>query len=495
MEIMIVISLISILTASGGFYAFTQIRKGYDAKRKFHLSEFAKAFENYYNDHECYPSTNEWDDAVCDSSNSFLLSYQKMFFCDPEFHSKYVYIPTDKNGNLCEGSCGQCYGYRLYAVLSNKSDPSIAGVGCNNPNGCGYTDEKGRNVNYGVASGDSVSSKLALLKGDEYTDLTRNIVFNLTTTPAPAQSHVKSLDRPPAEPQIIKKILVLDYNPIVKDGKTLRNYKNWPDPLSLEKKFIEDIASASGKFLKYEISTRVDNIDEFPAKDDGYIYSDEEYLALLNNQQADFVSDAAVNYLPIIEKYDLCSKSNAGQINEVWIWSGPEFGFYPVVEAGDEAKYIGSPPITDSTCTNKLTLMSFRYDQDLTSMIKIYGLRTENVLSNIFNEYLLAGVGPTTDWGKFTKLEAWFKNESVCGLPAFPPNAYQAGDFSNSNSIQNSCDNWIFYPILANTTTNISCAKWGCNKYGYLLWWFSHLPRIAGSTDGFLNNWWKYIIN
>jgi hypothetical protein len=25
------------------------------------------------------------------------------------------------------------------------------------------------------------------------------------------------------------------------------------------------------------------------------------------------------------------------------------------------------------------------------------------------------------------------------------------------------------------------------------IWWFSHIPKIPGETDGISNNWWEYI--
>ena len=26
-------------------------------------------------------------------------------------------------------------------------------------------------------------------------------------------------------------------------------------------------------------------------------------------------------------------------------------------------------------------------------------------------------------------------------------------------------------------------------------WWLNHLPKALGQTDGFHNNWWRYVID
>ena len=30
---------------------------------------------------------------------------------------------------------------------------------------------------------------------------------------------------------------------------------------------------------------------------------------------------------------------------------------------------------------------------------------------------------------------------------------------------------------------------------GHHLWWMTRIPHRAGTTDGFYNNWWQYIVN
>ena len=37
---------------------------------------------------------------------------------------------------------------------------------------------------------------------------------------------------------------------------------------------------------------------------------------------------------------------------------------------------------------------------------------------------------------------------------------------------------------------------WGRPHHlNYMKWWLGHLPRNAGTHQGFYNNWWRYIVD
>jgi hypothetical protein len=57
-------------------------------------------------------------------------------------------------------------------------------------------------------------------------------------------------------------------------------------------------------------------------------------------------------------------------------------------------------------------------------------------------------------------------------------------------------DNWLNYPDLTGVKKPVNCDTWGKPYHlNYQKWWLSHLPRNAGTTDGFYNNWWHYIVD
>lgn len=118
---------ILILTA---FKPRSQMAKARDARRKSDLAKLENLLEDYYNDHNCYPS----------SLNDLVLE-------------KYIdQLPTDpETGDVYEYYFSGCQIYRVYVKLEYKEDPAIADVGC--LYGCGPGGNSGTcEYNYGTCS-------------------------------------------------------------------------------------------------------------------------------------------------------------------------------------------------------------------------------------------------------------------------------------------------------------------------------------------------------
>src|SRR3989344_7424239 len=77
---------------------------------------------------------------------------------------------------------------------------------------------------------------------------------------------------------IDRKVLVIDFDPILEDQGNLRltKYKNWADPITLENEYSQNISIASGGLVTYQVVER-QIIDDFPQKLDGFDYSDTTY--------------------------------------------------------------------------------------------------------------------------------------------------------------------------------------------------------------------------
>lgn len=118
-----VIALLAVLL----LYAFqpqTQVTRSQDAKRKADLSKLTNILEDYYNDHNCYPTT----------LNDLVPDYINPLPRDPETGELYEYYPDG------------CQIYRVYVVLGYTEDPDIIEAGCEY--GCGPLCD----FNYGVCS-------------------------------------------------------------------------------------------------------------------------------------------------------------------------------------------------------------------------------------------------------------------------------------------------------------------------------------------------------
>ncbi len=137
-ETIIVMAIIALLLIAFLVMLFDQLPKSRDAKRKSDLNLIQTAFEDYYNDNECYPPTGSLDN--CGSED--LRPYLRNIPCDPMDEQPYQYQPA---GNVCAG-------YRIYTRLENN-DPIIDEIGCTG--GCGGGLDA--SYNYGVSSGMAVS--------------------------------------------------------------------------------------------------------------------------------------------------------------------------------------------------------------------------------------------------------------------------------------------------------------------------------------------------
>lgn len=141
-EILIVIALVALLSVLM-FAGFTrQMSRSRDAQRKDHLEDIRIAFEDYYNDNQCYPPLTALDECGSDE----LTPYLKEVPCDPLDRQEYVY--SSLGGDVCTG-------YRVLVRLENTNDPNIESMGCDATNGCYYADPA---YNFGIAMGDVLGS-------------------------------------------------------------------------------------------------------------------------------------------------------------------------------------------------------------------------------------------------------------------------------------------------------------------------------------------------
>ena len=76
-------------------------------------------------------------------------------------------------------------------------------------------------------------------------------------------------------------------------------------------------------------------------------------------------------------------------------------------------------------------------------------------------------------------------------------NAEPDTDYNRSSTwmASTSADDWYNFPNMTGSRTDNNCEAWGCDGYGYLKWWYDHMPHVAGVKNGLLNNWWRYVID
>jgi Tfp pilus assembly protein PilE len=132
-EILITVLLLSALIVTSYLAIPKLIEKAYDARRKADLNKIKTNLEIYYDFAKEFPATLPDCGQPLFYRTQILIS---SFPCDPVTKLPYYY--QTKSGNT--------QSFRLYAILANSQDVSIAKVGC--LGGCGSD----CNYNYGVSS-------------------------------------------------------------------------------------------------------------------------------------------------------------------------------------------------------------------------------------------------------------------------------------------------------------------------------------------------------
>ncbi|MFH2019361.1 MAG: type II secretion system protein [bacterium] len=113
-EVLIVVSILALLVVSLFASFAAQRKKAEDARIKADLESLRIAFEDYYNDHSCYPP-HEWfeDESDCGSNN--LQPYLASIPCNPKTGMPYVLEYPDP----------VCSAFKIYADLANLSDTAL----------------------------------------------------------------------------------------------------------------------------------------------------------------------------------------------------------------------------------------------------------------------------------------------------------------------------------------------------------------------------------
>lgn len=290
------------------------------------------------------------------------------------------------------------------------------------------------------------------------------------------------------------KVLVLNYDPIVKSegGKRLHEVCHWNDPHELAATYAADIKECSGGIVRYRIVRWVD-ADEYPVKKDGFSYTEESYLACRGNQKPWHQPDA-FDYRASIAKYHLAEMVDKGEVDEVWLFGAPYFGYYESCMAGKGAFWINGEPLPDVKCRRAFAIMGFNYERGVGEMLEDFGHRTESTMSRVFGGWE-AGKD-RNDWERFTLYEKVAPGRSACGSVHWAPNSAGDYDWGNKAKVWSTCDDWLTYPNMSGKKRLVDSSEWGGGDIrAHHKWWFEHLPKAAGRSDGKLRDWWLYIVD
>jgi len=297
---------------------------------------------------------------------------------------------------------------------------------------------------------------------------------------------------------ITRRVLVVIFEPHEPvSGAPLWQAAGYEDPDALTAAATEWWAETSDGRLEY-IVVETRRVDDFPVKADGFDYDYAGWQGVMADPETAHQPDQA-DYDAIIADADLCARANAGEVDELWLFGGPYFGFAESALAGPGAFPYNGPSFAENACARFLPIMGFNYERGLPELLHDFGHRAEATMTQVFGGW--AEDRTSHDWDRFGLVAAQSPSfgYSGCGSVHYPPNAAADYDYARAAPEASYCDAFLSYPALpadlAAATVPVSCEMWGCTEDGYLRYWFRHLPHAAGVTGGISNDWWAYFID
>ncbi|MBI3586589.1 MAG: T9SS type A sorting domain-containing protein [Ignavibacteriales bacterium] len=318
-------------------------------------------------------------------------------------------------------------------------------------------------------------------------------------------------------PMTIKVALVLQDPAIASQGyqRLHELFTGWKDPQLLSNKLVFHFKEATDSVVNFQFVETVNDGRLF-TRYYGNFLTVSQYYNLLKEpgwkslRAAEDSGQIRFDYREFVKFYHYDEKRNSGQIDEVWVFAAPFLGMYESQLLGPNAFWWNSPPIKDGTALTKLlSVMGLNYERGVDQAFHSFGHRTESALVQAYYQAQGRNWNPKssnpTPWDLFTRIEKDMPGQAHVGNVHFPPNGVRDYDYGNTTIVKSYAQNWFRYPYLFDQSAQVNIATWyynagdplaeGQDHLGYLRWWYNHLPRYVGVTDGVLNNWWHYVVD
>jgi len=317
-------------------------------------------------------------------------------------------------------------------------------------------------------------------------DLLTTINSFLSRAPYPKDS--------PSEPAQIsrRKVLLIIYDPVMDPatGIKLSQKMNWKNPTDLVTGFMADILEVSKGLVRYEIVKRID-VNEFPAKLDGFRYTPQSFIDVMTGASAPHMPQE-VDYNAIINKFNILQQVARNEIDEVWIFNFPNAGFYESIMGGPGAFWCNAPPLANTSASKRrFVIMGFSFERGVGEMHESYGHRAESIMEKTFGKL----TGDANLWKRFIRYDKTSPGKAACGNIHFAPNSQADYDWGNKTPVKSECYDWLLnFPNFKGDIRTVDSAEWGGGEIrAHHKWWFNHFPRTSGRKNGIHNNWWQYI--
>ncbi|MCK4448633.1 MAG: hypothetical protein KAW56_16315, partial [Candidatus Marinimicrobia bacterium] len=305
------------------------------------------------------------------------------------------------------------------------------------------------------------------------------------------------------------KVALVLQNPVIDSTNMQKIHQvwGWTDPIVYTNQLVEEFSMMSDGVVQFQIVEIHDDDKLFSRLGDelmtvdtliyyymtpGMLYGRNTPGTLQNLTEVQGINK--FDYNAMIDHYNFDEKRNNGVIDEVWVYAHPFAGMYESQLVGPGAFWWNSPPLDNPNLEKLLSVMGWNYERGLDCAIHSVGHRVESAMRHVYGRWDCQNPEPN-NWELFTRIDKDMPGQAHIGNIHFPPNGQGDYDYSNTRYVSTYADNWKRYPILLDQTRSLNCTEWGCDQLGYMRWWFNHLPRYTGITDGVLNNWWYYFVD
>jgi hypothetical protein len=321
---------------------------------------------------------------------------------------------------------------------------------------------------------------------------------------------------PPAEKRVVKVAMIIIDPHIPAAGGQRFSELFWSflgGPMALAQQTRDSMFAVSGGTVDYHFA-EIHDEPELLTRFGGTLLTVDSMYRLFQepgwttlHHVAEALGQSQFLYNELLDKYDLCEKSNAHQIDEVWVWAMPFIGMYESNMTGTNAFWINGAPVTGNACTDLLPIMGFNYERYAGCALHNFTHRIETTMYRVYNtsvRYVPSDPSfppgqPLDPLQTFMLYDALEPGNAHVGNSHFPPNGVDNYDYDNLNTVPTHAPNWKRYPYLFDQTEPVNCSAWGCEGdcgLNYTSWWMSHIPHFrCKDKAGVLNNWWTYVID
>jgi subtilisin-like proprotein convertase family protein len=304
------------------------------------------------------------------------------------------------------------------------------------------------------------------------------------------------LPPPGVNPDLVRpRILFFAYDPIMENrgGKRMHEVYRWGDPVVLTAGIVRDFRSNShGLFLPNIVETRSE--DGYWYHKDGFIYDDASYNQAVTTGT---YHASGFDYVRFIADNGIAPRVLSGDLDEVWLYQGVGAGTWESTMAGDGGYWCNSSPVQGVPSERLFVVMGWNFERGVGEAIHSYGHRTESIMVHSYKQWVPSRAN---NWSAFALLDKDAPGLGGVGNVHYPVNALHDYEYGSAAVVVSSADDWYNYPNFTGLTRAFNSTEWSPTgldtQRDYLNWWYRHLPHFPGrAPDGFLNNWWRYIVD